>query len=173
MWRYTLVLDVFPFTFSSLSFRTDPLPKLGGPFMNKMHRKVEYSLMALKHMSVKRQGELTSAKEIAESYHAPFEAVARALQMMAQKGLLKSEQGAQGGYQISRNLKDVNLLELIEMMEGPTRIAKCMNSGETCEIGSHCNIVEPLQNLNTRLSEFYSSVSIDELLVQNRGARHE
>ena len=138
--------------------------------MNKMTRKIEYSLLALKHMKAKNQGELTSAKEIAESYHAPFEAVARALQVMAQKGLVKSEQGAQGGYHISRNLKEVNLLELIEMIEGPTRITKCMSKGESCEIESRCNIIEPLQNLNARLSEFYSGVSIDELLVEKRSA---
>ena len=133
--------------------------------MHKVHRKLEYSLMALKHMSVKRAGELTTAKEIADSFHAPFEAVARSLQIMAQKGLLKSEQGVQGGYHISKNLSDVTMLELIEMMEGPVRIAKCLvEDGEPCEIQGHCNITSPIHDLNSKLSAFYRSLSVQALL---------
>ena len=132
--------------------------------MNKLHRKLEYSLMALKHMSVKRRGELTTAKEIADCFHAPFEAVARSLQIMAQRGLLKSEQGVQGGYHISKDLEQVTLLELIEMMDGPTQIAKCLTSGEACEIQNHCNIISPIQNLNEKLSNFYRGLSIHEVL---------
>ena len=72
--------------------------------MNKLGRKLEYSLMALKHMSLKGPGELTSAKEVADRYRTPFDATARVMQMMAARGLLRSEQGAQGGYQLSREL---------------------------------------------------------------------
>lgn len=132
--------------------------------MNKVHRKVEYSLMALKHMSLKRAGELTTAKEVSERYDAPFETIARALQMMAQRGLLRSEQGAQGGYSISKDLGAVTLLDLVETMEGPTRIAKCLGHGEACDIQGKCNIQSPIQNLNLRLKDFYKSVSLRDLL---------
>lgn len=132
--------------------------------MNKVHRKVEYSLMALKHMSLKRQGELTTAKEVSERYDAPFETIARALQLMAQRGLLRSEQGAQGGYFISKDLEQVSLLDLVETMEGPTRIAKCLGPDDACDIRGKCNIQSPIQNLNLRLKDFYQSVSLRELL---------
>lgn len=131
--------------------------------MNKVHRKVEYSLMALKHMSLKRQGELTTAKEVSERYDAPFETIARALQMMAQRGLLRSEQGAQGGYSISKDLRQVTLLDLVETMEGPTRIAKCLGD-HTCDIQGKCNIRSPILSLNLRLKGFYQSLSLEELL---------
>lgn len=133
--------------------------------MNKLHRKLEYSLIALRHMSLKSQGELTTAKEVAESFHAPFEAVARALQVLTQKGLLRSEYGVQGGYIINKDLSKVSLLELIEMVEGPTQIAKCVGSRPTdCDIQSKCNIISPVHNLNERLSEFYQSLSVQEIL---------
>ena len=137
--------------------------------MNKVHRKVEYSLMALKHIGAKASGELTTAKEVADAFHAPFEAMARSLQIMAQTGLLRSEQGKQGGYKLTRTLDQVTLLELIEMMEGKTAIAKCLSSGETCDIHNSCNIISPIQNLNNRLSDFYRGLSVQEIL-QGQGA---
>ncbi|MEK6554068.1 MAG: Rrf2 family transcriptional regulator, partial [Bdellovibrionota bacterium] len=69
--------------------------------MNKMNRKVEYALMALKFMSSKEAGQLTSVKEICQSTGAPFDATSRVMQLMAQKKILKAEMGAQGGYQIT------------------------------------------------------------------------
>ncbi len=134
--------------------------------MNKVNRKLEYSLMALKHMSAKRPGELTTAKEVAEVYRSPFDATARVLQLMAQRGLLKSEHGVQGGYQITRDLQRTTLHELIEIIQGPTKIAKCMHKKTQCEIHSTCNIISPITALNGKLSDFYKSVTLSELLFQ-------
>ena len=92
--------------------------------MNKINRKVEYALMALKHMRAKTPGELTSAKEICDSYGAPFDGMSRVLQVLGQTGILKSEQGAQGGYQITRDLSKVSLQEVIESISGKIEIAK-------------------------------------------------
>lgn len=134
--------------------------------MNKMNRKIEYSLMALKHMSQKRPGELTTAKEVAESYKAPFDATARVMQKMAQSGLLKSEHGAFGGYQIMRDLTKVTLLDLVNTVQGPTQITKCLHKEEPCEIQPTCNIISPITQLNQRLNDFYRSVSIQDLILR-------
>jgi Rrf2 family transcriptional regulator, nitric oxide-sensitive transcriptional repressor len=130
--------------------------------MNKLNRKIEYSLIALKHMSSKRPGELTTAKEVADHFRAPFDATARVLQIMAQQGLLRAEHGVLGGYQITRDLSRVSLHELIEMIQGPTKIARCMHA--PCELHSHCNILSPIQKLNHRLEDFYRSVTLADLV---------
>lgn len=133
--------------------------------MKKLNRKIEYSLMALRHMSHKMPGELTTAKEVSESYQTPFDATARVMQIMAQHGLLKSEQGAFGGYQITRDLAKITLDDLISIIDGPTKIAKCMHKAEPCEIQSNCNIISPIHNLNQKLTQFYQSVTLKELLI--------
>lgn len=134
--------------------------------MNRMGRKLEYSLMALKHMSQKQGDELTSAKEVAESYHAPFDATARVLQQMAQKGMVKSEQGAHGGYKIARDLSEVTLQDLIEVIQGPTSVTKCMSDEAPCELQGSCNIISPVAILDKKLSEFYRGISLKELLMR-------
>lgn len=133
--------------------------------MNKLNRKLEYSLMALKHMSHKTPGELTSAKEVAEAYHAPFDATARVMQLMAQKGWLRAEYGASGGYQITKDLARLSLQDLIETIEGPTKLTKCMQE-EICESQKSCNIISPIEHLNQKLNEFYKGVTLRELLTR-------
>lgn len=131
-----------------------------------MGRKLEYSLMALKRMSQKKNGELTSAKEVADSYHAPFDATARVLQQMAQKGFVKSEQGAHGGYKISRDLSEVTLQDLIDVIQGHSPIAKCIGDEEPCELQGSCNIISPIAILDKKLSDFYRGISLKELLIR-------
>ncbi len=120
--------------------------------------------MALKHMSRKAPGELTSAKEVADSYSAPFDATARVLQLMAQRGLLRSEQGSNGGYQITKDLSKITLHELMEVIQGPTQIAKCLHKEEPCELQKSCNIISPVTTLNNKLNQFYQNLTLRELI---------
>lgn len=133
--------------------------------MNKINRKVEYALMALRHMSQKIPGELTTAKEVSEGFQTPFDATARVMQAMSGRGLLRAEHGASGGYQILRDLSKVTLYDLVEIIEGPTALVKCLHKEEPCDIQGTCNIVSPITNLNRRLNDFYKSVTLKELLV--------
>lgn len=135
--------------------------------MNKLNRKLEYALMALKHMSQKIPGELTSAKEVSESFSTPFDATARVMQAMAQKGLLRAEHGAFGGYQITKDLSKVTMLNLLEIIEGPTAMVKCLHKEIPCEIQGTCNIISPVQVLQSKLNEFYGNITLKDLLVES------
>ncbi|RYZ82981.1 MAG: Rrf2 family transcriptional regulator [Proteobacteria bacterium] len=135
--------------------------------MNKINRKVEYALISLKHMRAKTPGELTTAKEIATLYGCPFDVISRVLQTLGKKGIVRSEQGAYGGYQINKDLARVSFFELNEVILGRVAVAKCIHTeaGETpCEMRGTCNIVSPVNTLNKKLLEFYRGLSVAELL---------
>jgi Rrf2 family protein len=137
--------------------------------MNKINRKVEYALIGLKHMRGKAPGELTSVKELSAQYGCSFDVASRVMQVLAAKGILRSEHGAHGGYQIMRDLSRVSLYELMEIILGPMAVAKCLNDDEGgCEIRGTCNIVSPVVNLNRRLAEFYRGLSVAEILENRR-----
>ncbi len=132
--------------------------------MFKLNRKVEYALIALKHMVHKRPGELTTAKEIADTYGCSFDTVARVLQIMAQKNWLQSAQGSTGGYLIVKDLGKVSFYDLSEALLGPMKLVRCISS--SCKIKSSCNIVSPVQNLNQHLIELYQGLSVHQLLLE-------
>lgn len=136
--------------------------------MNKLNRKLEYALMSLKYMSQKIPGELTSAKEVSEAFETPFDATARVMQAMAQKGVLRAEQGAFGGYQIMKDLSKVTMFQLLEIIEGPTTVVKCLSTtkDEACNNHAKCNILSPVQVLQNKLNEFYSNLTLKELLLE-------
>ena len=140
--------------------------------MNKMNRKVEYALMALKYMSQKYPGQLTSVKEICQAQKTPFDLTSRVMQLMAQKKILKAEHGAQGGYLIIKDLAKVTFLDIVEAVLSPVEVVKCTSGSKSCEFIGQCNIQTPLQVFNQRLVEFYKMLSVSELLqIQNKGEK--
>ena len=136
--------------------------------MIRMNRTTEYGLMALRHMSRKAGigvAEVTSAREISDSYGIPFEITAKTLQRLKETGLIQSAYGAKGGYSLSRSLQDVSLAEFLELMEGPQAIVACATTDEKkseCEYGSRCEIKHLMNQINSRVFHFLSEIWLAE-----------
>ena len=139
--------------------------------MFKINRKIEYALIALKHMSQNHAGELTSAKEICDIYHIPFDPTSRVLQLMAQNGILKAEHGAYGGYQILKDLSKVTFSDLTQIIVGPIEIVNCFHKNFShCELTGHCNVISPMLNLNEKVGQLFRTISIKDLVESKNPA---
>lgn len=133
--------------------------------MFKINKKVEYALMALRHVNNKEPNSLTSVKEICDTYGAPFDVTSRAMQQMVSGGLLKSEKGAHGGYVLIKDLCEVSVLEVIEIIcSTPVSLASCLSDTSACQLADSCNIITPLLSLNHKLRGFLETLSVDEIL---------
>ena len=133
--------------------------------MFKINRKIEYALIALKHMSSKAPGQLTSAKEVCDFYHTPFDPTSRVLQIMAQHEIVRAEQGAHGGYQIVKDLTKVTLGELSDMIVGPVEIANCFHGDYSqCELTASCSVIGPMLNLNEKISQLFHTIKVSDLM---------
>ena len=139
--------------------------------MLKINRKIEYALIALKHMSHKAPGQITSAKEICDSYNTPFDPTSRVLQIMTQHEILRAEQGAHGGYQILKDLSKVSVGQLSDMIIGPIQIANCFHGNYSqCELTHSCSVIGPMLNLNEKISQLFHSLRVTDLIETHHTA---
>lgn len=130
--------------------------------MVKINKKVEYSLIVLKHLNSKEANSQVTAREICDLYHTPFDTTSRVMQKMNSKGILGSTQGKNGGYKLMLNLDKVSYLELFEIIEGRKAAKDCTQMN--CSLVHSCNITGPINRLNQYLLNFFSGLSIKELL---------
>lgn len=139
--------------------------------MVKLNRTSEYGLIALRHMFQKQLNEdasVTSARDVADAYHLPFEITAKTLQRLKDTGLILSAQGARGGYTLNRNYVNYSFGEFIEMMEGPVAIVSCVQSEEfttPCAYVSKCGMTDVMGKINDRVKSFLSTISLKEVLT--------
>ena len=130
--------------------------------MLKITRKVEYALIALRHMQLKESEELTSTKEIATRYGVPQQLLAKTLQHMARDGIIEAVQGSAGGYRVSTNLNQMSMKDFFEKLEGPLGMMDCYFDSDCIQIGA-CNIRVPIQRINDNMRNLFSQMSVQEV----------
>ena len=130
--------------------------------MLKITRKVEYALIALRHMQLKQSDKLTSTKEIATRYGVPQQLLAKTLQHMARDGIIEAVQGPTGGYRVATNLDQISMKDFFEKLEGPLGMMDCYFDSECIQIGA-CNIRVPIQRINDNMRNLFSQMSVQEV----------
>jgi Rrf2 family nitric oxide-sensitive transcriptional repressor len=134
--------------------------------MLKVNRKVEYGLVALKHMQKKPTDQLTSVREICDQYGTPFDPLAHVMRMLSTAGLVESEQGAHGGYRLIGDLTRFNVAEFIELIDGQLALTECMKPDDECRCAlvDRCNIVSPMHTFHNNMLQFLRSISVFDLI---------
>ncbi len=129
--------------------------------MLKLSKKSEYGIIALKHILNQPQDSVTSAKDIARLYQIPPEIMAKILQTLARKEIVRSSQGARGGYILGRNGDAISLSDIIEAIEGPLGLVDCAGSSDSsCAQLDSCNISDPLKVIQAQFRVFLSNISL-------------
>lgn len=131
--------------------------------MLKLSKKVDYALIALMHLARQDEGAALSAREIAGGYGLPPDLLAKVLQKLAKEGIVDSHQGIKGGYSLSRPPSSINVVRVIEAVEGPLSMTQCVSDLGTCEQYDTCNVKSPLQRLSDQVLGMLGRVTISDM----------
>ena len=131
--------------------------------MLKLTKKVEYALMAVRHLQNKKNAiQLCSSNEIANSYNIPKPLLAKILQQLAKRKIIKAVKGPNGGYKMARDTTKVNMTEFFEIIEGPVGLVDCFtNSG--CSLIDCCSIQDPIGKINNSIKLLFDKMTLAEV----------
>jgi Rrf2 family protein len=136
--------------------------------MLKLTKKADYGLIALKHLAEvgQAEGEATasSAKDIADAYQLPQEALAKILQRLVKAGLLVSQHGTNGGYALGREAARITAFEVIRAIDGPLFFTSCSTHKGECQQSSTCNVKEPLAKVSESIRQVLMRISIADMM---------
>jgi len=134
--------------------------------MLQLSKKVEYGLMALRHMAMSPSGQFFTAKEIAVHCDIPYELLAKVLQKLSKAGLLISIQGMRGGYSLARRPDELQVSKIIQVIEEekPT-ITECYAEGmDNCSIYASCTIRRPLEKMQHNLNVLLENTTLEQII---------
>jgi FeS assembly SUF system regulator len=131
--------------------------------MLKLTKKADYGLIALRHLAQHADLGACSAKDLAEMYGMPQEALAKILQRLSKAGLLLSQYGTNGGYTLARDPRTISAFEVIKAIEGPLFITSCSTTDSDCDQSDRCTVREPLRKVSRSIEEVLSRLTIWEL----------
>jgi Rrf2 family protein len=119
--------------------------------------------MAMKHLAESASQGSRSAKDVADAYGIPPEALAKILQRLAKAGLLQSQHGTNGGYTLARPAHTISAFEVIRAIDGPLFITSCVTVRGECDQSDRCNIREPLRKVNESIEAVLKRIKISHM----------
>jgi Rrf2 family protein len=129
----------------------------------KLTKKADYALMAMKHLAEHPSTVSRSAKDVADAFGIPPEALAKILQRLAKAGLLHSQHGINGGYTLARPAHTISAFEVIQAIDGPLFITSCVTVRGECDQSDRCNIREPLRKVNESIEGVLKRIKISHM----------
>src|SRR6202011_1112829 len=126
-------------------------------------KKADYGLMAMRHLAEHAGGGACSAKDMADAYGIPPEALAKILQRLAKAGLLHSQHGTNGGYTLARAAHTISAFEVIQAIDGPLFITSCVTVRGECGQSDRCNIREPLRKVNDSIEAVLKRIKVSHM----------
>jgi len=129
--------------------------------MLRLSKKADYALIAITHLTLKSGS--SSAREIAEQFDIPVELMAKVLQRMTRRGLLTSQQGTRGGYQLARAASGISIADVIQAIDGPVAVTACSAHADRCGQFAKCNVRDPLWKIREIIVSALKATTVSEL----------
>ncbi len=102
----------------------------------QLNQATDYAFRAVLHLASLPAGAVVSARELAEAQAIPPRFVLKIMHALTRAGLVESRRGPAGGFGLARPAAEISLLDVIEALEGPVAIHRCLAEREACN--KHC-----------------------------------
>ena len=134
--------------------------------MLELSRKGDYALRAVIYLSRLTNDRYGRVSEIAKAKEIPQAFLAQILPLLASRGVVRSHQGAHGGYALARKPSEITFLEVIEAVEGPLRLNKCTGEQhEHCALADSCEMHAIWNKAQKQTVEFLGNVTMADMLA--------
>lgn len=137
--------------------------------MIHFNKRTEYALLAIEHMASKddQQTLVTNTREISDAYKIPYPLLAKVLQKLAGKGMVKAVHGTKGGYVLAKKAADISIADVVEIFDGKIAVADCFRDEKiTCPQWSGCHIKDPFSELNHKIHQLLAQTTVADLTVK-------
>jgi Rrf2 family protein len=129
-------------------------------------RETDYAFRALARLA--RSEEFLSVSALAEEADVPPVFLRKIMQRLHAAGIVESRQGPFGGYQLALPAKEVNLLDVLETVQGPIVMNECFGEPEVCRRVASCPVRSRLVELQVELNAQLAEISIADIVKQLR-----
>ncbi len=85
----------------------------------RISRSTGYGILAVGYIAKHKDQPIILSQSISKEYNIPLEYLLKILQQMVRANILRSKRGPRGGFSLARSIKKINMLQIIEAVEGP------------------------------------------------------
>lgn len=109
--------------------------------MFSVSTKIDYGLLIMLDLAKRAKsstGTYISLQDIAEQHDVSSKYLAKIIVPLKQAGLVASKEGKDGGYHITRPADRISLKDIVEAVDGPLQLVRCMHPDVQCPAERGC-----------------------------------
>lgn len=137
--------------------------------MLKISQKLEYAMRAMIELSVRRDGALVPAREIAEAQQIPVRFLEQQLGALNKAGIVESFRGAGGGCRLAKDPSEITVAEIADAIEGQLYPMFCLEpTDHTCFADSRCGLQGFWGEVALAIKGVFESTTVADLAERHR-----
>jgi len=143
-----------------------------GTRLIRLSKLADYGIVIMTHLA-RPGGVQASAQEIALATRIPQPMAQKILKALAKGGLLRSQRGVKGGYELAQAARLINVAQIIEALDGPIAITDCVERAQgDCLIEASCPARTNWERINSAIRDALEEVTLAEMAEAGPAAAH-
>jgi FeS assembly SUF system regulator len=130
--------------------------------MLRISKLADYSILIMSEMAKVPEG-LLSAVQVATATRVSLPTVRKLLKQLQLADLVASHRGANGGYAITKPVKQISVADIIVAIDGPIAMTECTQSMHHCDKAPVCDTKASWRMVNNAIESALRDVSLQAM----------
>ncbi|MES2206839.1 MAG: Rrf2 family transcriptional regulator [Pseudomonadota bacterium] len=130
-----------------------------------LSRTSQYAIQTLIYIATQPRGEPVLARKAAERLGVPPAYLAKIMQVLSRGGILDSFRGPSGGFVLKAGAEKTNLMEIVNLIEGPGLVGTCVLGLKVCSDATACPMHAKWQPIKMNVLKLLQEQTLEKLAV--------
>ena len=119
-------------------------------------------------IALNRNSKLLTRKQRSRNQEIPSSYLVNILISLKAKGIIKTNRGPHGGYELARKPEDITIFDIVEVLEGPFELAACLEDEKNCSRGSTCVSMGVWTKVQKAQGDVLRGITINDLVEETQ-----
>lgn len=127
-------------------------------------RGVEYGIEGILYLARHGRGEPALVREVSRATSIPETFLSKIFQRLATKGLVRSRRGFRGGFRLARPAKRITLREIVEALQGPIELHRCLDHLRARGRQQRCHLRRVFRKVQNKVASILENTTLEDIL---------
>lgn len=139
----------------------------------KLNQATDYGFRMVLYMSILPFGAKITGAELAKALNIPNRFLLKIMRNLTKAEIMKSYRGVDGGFALGKTPNKISLLDVVEAVEGPAYLQKCLYDPNSCSRGCEgvCAVREAFIGVNNSMVNSLKTVNFEDLAEREKDLR--
>ena len=130
----------------------------------KLSTKGRYGLKAMFQLALYKSEGPIPLKNMANKQNISEQYLEQIFSSLKKSGLVKSVRGAQGGYLLAKEPKDITVGDILIVLEGPISLSDCVLDEDICENSGKCVTKVVWEKIKKGIDDVINSITLQDMI---------